>query len=91
MTASSDLVARLQYWAGDGHPHGVLHGEAAAAILTLEVRNAALMEALRLFPTACDVLTRQEMRDAKGNFRSLIDQQTAALKAMAANNQPPEE
>lgn len=29
-------------------------------------------------------LTRQEMRDAKGNWRSLIDQQNNALAALRA-------
>jgi hypothetical protein len=42
-------------------------------------RIEALERGLSLFPEAYDVLTRQEMRDAKGNWRSLIDQQTNAL------------
>lgn len=41
-------------------------------------------EMIRLFPEAHDVLTRQEMRDAKGNWRSLIDQQTKALTKISA-------
>ena len=45
---------------------------------------AGVVEALRLFPEAHDVLTRQEMRDAKGNWRSLIDQQTNALASIRA-------
>lgn len=53
-----------------------------AAIITLRKSEDELREAVRLFPTACDVLARQEMKDAKGNLRSLIDQQTAALAKM---------
>ncbi len=41
-------------------------------------------EIVRLFPRVCDVLTSQEMRDAKGNLRSLIDQQTNALAALSS-------
>lgn len=41
-------------------------------------------EQVRLFPEAYDILTRQEMRDAKGNWRSLINQQTKALKKLRA-------
>lgn len=43
-----------------------------------------IKETARLFPEAFDTLTRQEMRDAKGNWRSLIDQQTAALAKIDA-------
>ena len=53
-------------------------------------RNGELVELVRLFPEAYGVLTRQEMRDAKGNWRSLIDQQIAALKAIRAALQSPD-
>ena len=42
------------------------------------------MEAVRLFPAAYDVLSNAEMRDAKGNLRSLIDQQANALAGLRA-------
>ena len=60
-----------------------------AAIATLEADNAKLREMLRLFPEAHDVLTRQELRDAKGNWRSLIDQQANALAAIRALKDTP--
>lgn len=43
-----------------------------------------LREKIRLFPEAHDTLTNQELRDAKGNWRSLIDQQTNALRELDA-------
>jgi len=54
---------------------------AMANILTALSEAERMREALRLCPEAHDVLTAQEMRDAKGNWRSLIDQQTNAIRA----------
>lgn len=67
-------------------------GELADRILTALTANASqpdrvvdvLRRAILLFPEAHDVLTTQEMRDARGNWRSLIDQQTNALRKMLA-------
>lgn len=42
---SDALVKRLRYWAGDGHPHGLLHGEAADRITALTDRVEQLREA----------------------------------------------
>jgi hypothetical protein len=50
----------------------------------LRERVMKAREMVRLFPEAYDVLTRQEMRDAKGSWRSLIDQQNNALEALRA-------
>jgi hypothetical protein len=52
MTPPSDtdvreLVERLHYWQGDGHPHGLLHGEAATALESLLQDRARMEEALR--------------------------------------------
>ena len=68
---------------------------AQARIAALEAelaraREAAhnLREAFRLFPEANDTLTRAELRAAKGNWRSLIDQQSNAINAALKAAQP---
>ena len=55
-----------------------------AEIADLRAQLDEAMEAVRLFPAAYDVLTNAEMRDAKGNLRSLIDQQANALTGLRA-------
>lgn len=53
-----------------------------------------LADQVRLFPEAYDILTTQELRDAKGNWRSLIDQQTnalAVLRSLVARLRTPEQ
>ena len=52
MTPPSDtdvreLVERLLYWQGDGHPHGLLHGEAATALESLLQDRARMEERVR--------------------------------------------
>lgn len=55
-----------------------------ARLETLVAEKRSLQRMVELFPEAHDTLTRQEMRDAKGNWRSLIDQQNNALAALRA-------
>jgi hypothetical protein len=55
-------------------------GAATDRGMELERENARLREAFRLFPEAYDTLTNAEMHSAKGNWRSLIDQQSNAIK-----------
>jgi hypothetical protein len=40
---ADDLVKRLRYWEGDGHPHGLLHREAADRIETLHMQLTATL------------------------------------------------
>jgi hypothetical protein len=65
------------------------HRTEAARPLTAEIADLRAqldeaMEAVRLFPAAYDALSNAEMRDAKGNLRSLIDQQANALAGLRA-------
>lgn len=62
--------------------------KAADTIRTLIAREERLHELVRLFPEAHDILTRQELKDTKGNWRSLIDQQISAVKQLRAALNP---
>jgi hypothetical protein len=71
----------------EAHRDAVRQAMKAALAVAFEQQAATIaevVEMVRLFPEAFDTLTRQEMRDAKGNWRSLIDQQTKALSKLRA-------
>ena len=57
---------------------------AAAHRRQAEAKVEGLRREIALFPMAYDVLSNAEMRDAKGNLRSLIDQQSAAMDRLQA-------
>jgi hypothetical protein len=41
------LVGKLRYWESDGHPHGLLHGQAADTLESLLSDRAKLEERVR--------------------------------------------
>ena len=45
-TSAIDLVERLRWWADDGHPHGLLHREAADTITRLKAALTDAREAI---------------------------------------------
>jgi hypothetical protein len=76
--AVDSLVERLRRpWFTPGLA-AELQLEAAARIAALEAENARLRAYEQAMPWPYDVLTRQEYRDAKGNWRSLINQMNNA-------------
>ena len=57
-TSAIDLVERLRWWADDGHPHGLLHREAADTITRLQAALERIAAAKAIFawdhgPSVC--------------------------------------
>lgn len=73
------LCAKCGKWWQDNDP--TIHTQ-AKEITRLRAENERLRAFEQLMPLPYDVLTNAEMRAAKGNWRSLIDQMNNARQAL---------